>query len=262
MKKVTVFVLSLISSFFCVFPVLWQFASSLKTEAQLESVMPLLPAGLFLGNYFSVFTKTEFSVGIYNSLIVAAAATVLSIGIGGCAAFALAKLKVPYTDLLLLLLLGSSMFPQIATVSPLYLMVREVGIRDTLLALILVDTAFSLPLSIWVLQRFIASIPDEIYSASRIDGCSVVQSFYKIVLPLSTPGITATAILVFLFSWNEFLFALTFSVTSNSRTVPVSIAMFEGMHVVPWGEIAAASITAVFPVLLLVLFFQRYIVYT
>jgi multiple sugar transport system permease protein len=132
--------------------------------------------------------------------------------------------------------------------------------RDTVLALIITYTTFSLPLTIWVLTSFFRNLPNEIYLASRVDGCTPFQSFYKIILPLSTPGLFATAILVFIFSWNEFLFALTFTSTVASRTIPVGIALFPGVHEVPWGEIAAASVVVTIPIVILAFAFQRRII--
>jgi multiple sugar transport system permease protein len=147
-----------------------------------------------------------------------------------------------------------------ASVSPLYIIIRALGLRDTLFALILTYTTFSLPLSIWVLTNFFNEIPEEIYLAAKVDGCTPFQGFYKIMLPLAAPGMFATAILVFIFSWNKFLFALTFTSTVSSRTIPVGIALFPGLHEVPWGDIAAASVVVTFPLIVLVFAFQRRII--
>jgi multiple sugar transport system permease protein len=145
-------------------------------------------------------------------------------------------------------------------VSPLYFIIRGLGLRDTWWALIMTYTTFTLPLTVWVLTNFFREIPDEIYRAARVDGCSPFQAFIKIMLPLAAPGIFTTAILVFIFSWNEFLFALTFTATPASRTIPVAIALFPGLHEVPWGDIAAASVVVTVPLIVLVFAFQRRIV--
>jgi multiple sugar transport system permease protein len=121
-------------------------------------------------------------------------------------------------------------------------------------------TSFSLPLSIWILTNFFSSVPDELLDAARIDGCGTFRIYYRIMLPLSLPALFSTAILVFIFSWNEFLFALTFTSTEASRTIPVAIALFPGLHEVPWGDIAAASVAVTIPLVVLVLAFQRRIV--
>jgi trehalose/maltose transport system permease protein len=244
----------------CLGPFLWQVITSLKPDSELTRLPPLLPLAPTLDHYAAVFTGASFMRIIVNSAIVATCATALSISFGSLAAYGLAKLHVRYKGLILLFVLSASMFPPIATVSPLYLIIRTLGLRDTWWALILTYTTFTLPLSVWVLTNFFRSIPDEIYLASRVDGCSPFQSFIRIMLPLAMPGIITAAILVFIFSWNEFLFALTFTATPASRTIPVAIALFPGLHEVPWGDIAAASVVVTLPLVALVILFQRRIV--
>jgi multiple sugar transport system permease protein len=259
--KRTWFTLTLIAVvFWCLGPFLWQVLTSLKPDAELTQLPPLLPLAPTLDHYAAVFTGTSFIRIIVNSAIVATCATALSISIGSLAAYGLAKLNVRYKGLILLFVLSASMFPPIATVSPLYLIIRTLGLRDTWWALILTYTTFTLPLSVWVLTNFFRSIPDEIYLASRVDGCGPFQSFIRVMLPLAMPGIITAAILVFIFSWNEFLFALTFTATPASRTIPVAIALFPGLHEVPWGDIAAASVVVTLPLVALVFLFQRRIV--
>ena len=165
-----------------------------------------------------------------------------------------------FKGLVLIFILSASMFPPIATVSPLFIIIRALHLRDTWWGLIMTYTTFTLPLSIWIMTNFFREIPDEIYLASRVDGCSPFQSFVKIMLPLAAPGIATAAILVFIFAWNEFLFALTFTATPASRTIPVAIALFPGLHEMPWGDIAAASIVVTIPLIVLVLLFQRRII--
>jgi multiple sugar transport system permease protein len=149
------------------------------------------------------------------------------------------------------------MFPPIATVSPLFLIVRALGLRDRLLGLILPYTALALPLAIWNLSAFFRDVPDELYRAARVDGCSPLGALVRVVLPLAAPGIATTAILVFIFSWNEFLYAITFTATDRARTVPVAIALFPGLHEVPWAELAAASTVVAAPLVLFILLVQR-----
>jgi len=244
----------------CLGPFLWQVLTSLKPDTELTRLPPLLPVSPTISHYVAVFTGTSFLRIIANSALVASCATVLSIVIGSLAAFGLAKLHVRFKGLILLFVLSASMFPPIATVSPLYLIIRTLGLRDTWWALIMTYTTFTLPLSVWVLTNFFQEIPDEIYLASRVDGCTPFQSFIKVMLPLAAPGIITSAILVFIFSWNEFLFALTFTATPASRTIPVAIALFPGLHEVPWGDIAAASVVVTLPLVVLVFVFQRRIV--
>ena len=149
------------------------------------------------------------------------------------------------------------MFPPIATVSPLFLMVNAAGLRDTLLALILPYATFSLPLAIWLLASFFRCVPRELYSPRASTAAPRFGAFVRVVLPLAAPGLVATGLLVFIFAWNEFLLALTFTATEASRTVPVGIALFPGLHEIPYGEIAAASVVVTLPLVVLVFVFQR-----
>ena len=260
MKRAGFYFLLILTILYCSSPLIWQFITSLKPDYELTKIPPVLPLSPIAGHYISIFTGHPFIRIILNSMVVASSTTILSLIIGSLAAFGLAKLKIRYKAIILGFVLSVSMFPPIATVSPLYLVIRALGLRDTLWALIITYTTFSLPLSIWILANFFREVPDEIYLAARVDGCSTFQAFYKIMLPLSAPGLFTTAILVFIFSWNEFLFALTFTSTPASRTIPVGIALFPGLHEVPWGDIAAASIVVTIPLIILVFAFQKRII--
>ncbi len=246
--------------FFCCAPFLWQFITSLKPDSELTALPPVFPERVTWSHYISIFRERPFLRIILNSAVVASVTTVLSIVIGSLAAFGLAKLNLRYKGIILAFVLSVSMFPPIATVSPLYLVISALGLRDTWWALVLTYTTFSLPLAIWILTGFFAKIPDDIYLAARIDGCSPFQAFYRVMLPIAAPGVFTAAILVFIFAWNEFLFALTFTSTAASRTIPVAIALFPGLHEIPWGDIAAASVVVTVPLLVLVFLFQRRIV--
>lgn len=259
-KKITYILLLSLAVLFCIGPLLWQLITSLKPEPELTRIPPVLPGKPTAAHYMSIFTGHPFLRIIMNSAVVASATTVLSLVLGSLAAFGLAKLRVSRRGLILLLVLSASMFPPIATVSPLYIVIRALGLRDTWWALIITYTTFSLPLAIWVLTNFFREIPDEILHAARVDGCTTFQAFTRVMLPLAAPGIFTTVILVFIFSWNEFLFALTFTSTAASRTIPVGIALFPGLHEVPWGDIAAASVVVTVPLVVLVFAFQRRII--
>ncbi|UCF78398.1 MAG: carbohydrate ABC transporter permease [Candidatus Eiseniibacteriota bacterium] len=259
-KKLGFYLLLILAAAYCLGPFLWQAVTSVKPSTELTSLPPILPTNATGTHYVSVFEGHPFLRIIANSFVVASCTTVLSLLVGSLAAFALAKLGIRRKGLILAFILSASMFPPIATVSPLYIIIRALGLRDTLAALVMTYTTFSLPLTIWVLTNFFRNIPDELYLASSVDGCTPFQSFYKVILPLSAPGLFATAILVFIFSWNEFLFALTFTSTVASRTIPVGIALFPGLHEIPWGEIAAASVVVTIPLVALVFVFQKRIV--
>jgi multiple sugar transport system permease protein len=248
------------AAFWSLGPFIWQVVTSLKPDAELTLLPPLLPSAPTADHYRAVFTGTPFLRIIGNSAGVALSTTALSVAIGSLAAFGLAKLKVRWKGALLIFILSASMFPPIATVSPLYLIISVLELRDTWWSLIIVYTSFSLPLSIWLLINFFRQIPDEIYFAARLDGCTPFQAFIRIMAPLAAPGIVTTALLVFIFAWNEFLFALTFTATPASRTIPVAIALFPGLHELPWGDISAASVVVTVPLVALVFLFQRRIV--
>lgn len=245
---------------FCLAPAVWQAVTSLKPETELTRLPPILPAHPTLDHYVTVLRDRSFLRMIVNSLVVASAVTGISLAVGSFAAFALAWLSFKGKRVVLGIALAISMFPPIAAVSPLYLAVRALGLRDTWWALIALHTAFALPLTLWILTSFFREIPEELYKAARLDGCGPLQAFFKILLPLASPGLAAAALLAFIFSWNEFLFALTFTTTEASRTVPVGIALFPGLHEIPYGDIAAASLAATSPVIVLALIFQRRIV--
>jgi multiple sugar transport system permease protein len=236
-------------------PLLWQLLTSFWPEAELTRP---LPGSLTAANYAGL--GATFARSVANSLLVAAGTTALCLAAAAPAAFAIAKLRFPGRSWLLGGALAISMFPPIATVSPLYLMLRATGLRDTLPGLVLPYSTFALPLALWLLTTFFRQLPDELYRAARVDGCTAWQSFVHVFLPLSAPALATAGILVFIFSWNELLYALSFISTPARRTVPVAIALFAGEHVEPWGQIAAASVLATLPLAALVFFFQRRIV--
>lgn len=260
MKRPILYLQLLVLAAWCLGPFLWAFSTSLKPDAQLTRLPPLLPQPPTPVHYLSVFMDYPFLHIITNSLLVATATTLLALAVGALAAFALGQLSLKGKGLILACVLSVSMFPPIATVSPLYLIIQKLGLRDTLAALIITYTTFSLPLAIWVLTHFFRNLSPELYLAARVDGCTAFQAFLRVLLPLSSPGLVATGLLVFIFSWNEFLYALTFTATVSSRTVPVAIAMFPGLHEMPWGEIAAASIVVTLPIVALAFAFQRRII--
>lgn len=245
---------------YCLAPLLWQLVTSLRPTHELTMLPPLLPSRLTFDHYAAIYAGHPFGRLIVNSAVVAACTTLIALAFGAAAAFALTKLRVKRYAVILAIVLATSMFPPIATVSPLYLVINALGLRDTLTALIITYASFALPLAVWVLTNFMRQVPDELYAAARVDGCTPFQAFYRVMLPLAAPGLAATGLLVFILSWNEFLYALTFTATERARTIPVGIALFPGLHEIPWGEIAAASIVVTLPLFVLVLLFQKRIV--
>jgi ABC-type glycerol-3-phosphate transport system permease component len=242
------------------FPLYWMLSASFTAEAQLFDAPSLIPDALSLNHYRALFDARDFLVPVRNSLVVAGATTALVIPIAALCAYALARMPLPGKRLLLALVLAVSMFPQISIVAPLYLMLRELRLLDTYPGLVLPYLTFSMPLAVWLLTGFFRHLPRDLEEAAMLDGASRGRILRQIVLPIAAPGLASTAILTFLYCWNEFLFALSFTLGPDSYTVPVAIALFRGRYQVPWGEVLAGAIVATIPVIALVLAFQRHIV--
>jgi multiple sugar transport system permease protein len=251
--------LSLVLSF-VLGPFIWQLITALKPAAQLAQLPPLLPRPFTKEHFAAVLGAPGFLRVILNSFLVAGATILLAFVLGVPAAYALAKLDFEGRHVLLGGLLCLSMFPAIANVAPLYLLFIRLGIRDSLLAVVITHAVMVLPFTIWTLTNFFQEIPDDLYRAARIDGCSHGGILRHVVLPLAAPSLVSVGLLVFIFSWNEFLYAFTLTASERSRTLPVAIALFPGVHETPWGEIAAAAVLATLPTVLLVLLFQSRIV--
>ncbi|HYI12270.1 MAG TPA: carbohydrate ABC transporter permease [Thermoanaerobaculia bacterium] len=245
---------------FTLFPFLWGLLGSLRPESELFGGATLLPRALTLAHYRALFEERAFWVPIRNSLVVAATTTLFCIAAGSTAAYALARLRFRGRRMILGFILAVTMFPQISIVGPLFLLLRTLRLIDTYPGLILPYLTFAMPLTVWLLVGYFRQIPVELEEAARIDGASRLGVLLRIVLPLAVPGIATTAILTFIYCWNEFLFALSFTLGADRQTVPVAIALFRGRYEVPWGQILAAAMVTTAPVALLVLAAQRRIV--
>jgi ABC-type glycerol-3-phosphate transport system permease component len=242
------------------FPLYWTLASSLTPDAALLEPARLVPAALTFEHYRRLFEERDFWTPIRNSLIVAGSTTVICVTVGSLCAYALARLQFAGKGVILALMLAVSMFPQITIVSPLYVLLRASGLINTYPGLVLPYLTFAMPLTVWLLVGFFRQLPRELEEAAMVDGAGRLRTLIAVVLPLALPGLATTAIITFIYCWNEFLFALSFTVGPDRQTVPVATAMFRGQYRVPWGEILAATIVATAPVALLVLAFQRHIV--
>jgi ABC-type glycerol-3-phosphate transport system permease component len=242
------------------FPIYWMIVASVTPEARLFGTPAVLPATIVFDHYRALFTERHFWLPIRNSLIVAAATTTLALGVAIPAAYASARLRFRGRSTLLAVVLAVSVFPQISIVSPLFLLLRSAGLIDTYPGLVLPYLTFALPLAVWLLAAFFRQLPRDLEEAALMDGASRLRAALEVMLPLAAPAVATTAILTFLYAWNEFLFALSFTLGPDRQTVPVAIALFRGQYQVPWGQILAAAVVASLPVAIVVLVFQRRIV--
>jgi multiple sugar transport system permease protein len=245
---------------FCIGPVLWQAVTSMKPDQDLVRLPPILPERMTGSHYERVLLESPLAQSLANSAVVAASATAVSIVVGSFCAFALARLPIAGKPVILGLVLATSMFPPIAVISPLYLLMRELGLRDTLVAVGLTHAVYALPLAVWLMTSVFRQLPSELYYAARVDGCTPLRALLTVFLPLARPGLAVAALLVFIFSWNEFMFALTLTASDSTRTAPVAVALFPGLYEIPWGDLAAASLVVTLPVAGLAALFQRHIV--
>lgn len=252
---------SAIVLFYALLPVAWIVSLSLKPAADLDDGR-FFPARVTLEHYRAVFADAHFPAALRNSLGIATLSTLAAIAIGSLAAYAIVRLRFPGRRIVLAAALSTAMFPPIAIIGPLFDLWRLAGLYDTWLGLVLPYMAFTLPLAIWTLSAFFREIPWELERAARVDGATRLQAFRRVLVPLAAPGVFASAVLVFIFAWNDFLFALSLTSTDRARTVPAAIAFFTGasQFELPTGAIAAGSVVVTIPIVVLVLLFQGRIV--
>ncbi len=246
---------------FLLFPFHYALVSSFRPSAQLFDPA-WWPSDPTLANYRAVMQGQPFARNILNSVMVASAVVLLSLALGVLAAYSLGRVRFAGRRLLLYTILGVSMFPQVAVLSGLFEVVRLFGLYDSLLALVFSNLILTLPFTVWVLTAFMRELPVEIEEAAIMDGATPWVLVTRIFLPLMGPAIVATGLLAFIAAWNEFLFALSFTLSNTQRTVPVAIALITGAseHELPWGNIMAASAIVTVPLIVLVLVFQRRLV--
>ncbi|MBK1701619.1 carbohydrate ABC transporter permease [Thiococcus pfennigii] len=246
---------------YALLPVAWILALSLKPAAALGDGR-FLPRAPSLEHYRAIFADAQFPAALLNSLGIAALATLASVLLGMLAAYAIVRLRFRGRSLVLGAALAIAMFPPVAVIGPLFELWRGIGLYDTWPGLILPYMTFTLPLAIWTLAAYFREIPWDLDQAARVDGATPLQAFRYVIAPLAAPGVFTAAILVFIFAWNDFLFAAALTSTNAARTVPAAIAFFTGSSrfELPTGSIAAASVVVTVPVTLLVLVFQRRIV--
>ena len=242
-------------------PILWLVSLSFKTPTAILDPS-FIPASWTWGNYSSILQNSQFIRPLVNSIGIGLIATLIAVVLASMAAYAVARLNFPGKSVLIGMSLLIAIFPQISLVTPLFSIERRLGLFNTWPGLIIPYIAFGLPLGIYTLSAFFREIPWELEKAAKMDGATPFQAFVKVIAPLAAPGMVTTAILVFMACWNDFLFAISFTSTTASRTAPASIAYFSGGSVftTPTGPIAAAAVVITIPIIIFVLFFQRRIV--
>lgn len=260
-KKISFYFAVFVIVFIAIFPFYYAILTSLKTGTDLFRVN-YFPDSFDFSNYASVLGGRTFIRNIGNSVFIASTTVIFALFLAVTASYALARVKFKGRGLLLMTILGVSMFPQIAVLAGLFELIRYLGIYNTPWALILSYTIFTLPFTVWVLTTFMRGLPVEIEEAAIIDGATPWDIITKVFLPLMWPALVTTGLLAFIGAWNEFLFALTFTSSEITRTVPVAIALLSGtsQYETPWGTIMAASVIVTVPLIALVLVFQRKIV--
>ena len=261
--RIFFWLLILIIFVYLMFPFYWAFISALKPEGELiRTPTTYYPHNPTFQNFQAVLQSGDFLRGLLNSTIVAFSVTVLSLLVGSFAGYALGKMRFRGKSPSLYIILAMTMFPQIAVLAGLYAVIRLLALPP-MFSMILSYMLFTLPFTVWVLTSFFKGLPDSLLQAAQVDGANMMQTFWRVLLPLTAPALVTTGLLAFIQAWNEYLFALTFTVTDpESRTVPVAIALFSGevSRQEPFGEIMAAAVIVTIPLVALVLIFQGRIV--
>ncbi len=243
------------------FPAAWILLTSLKTETELiRAPITYLPDAPTLANYVTAFTAQPILRFMLNSVVVAGASTVLCVLVGALAAYALTRLRMPYRNAIMSVLLAVAMFPLISLLVPLFKAMRELGLLNTYLALILPYAVLSLPVCTLVMAAFFQDIPPDLEAAAMVDGCTRVGALFRVVMPLSAPGVFTAAILAFANAWDEFLLALTMMNRVSMRTLSVGITLYQGEFAFPWPLMSAALIIAIVPICILIALFQERVV--
>lgn len=248
---------------YLMFPFYWAIVSALKTQAELiQTPATLWPDNPVLANFRAVLSNDRFIRALLNSTLVAGSVTLLSLLVGSFAGYALGKMRFRGKEPSLYVILAMTMFPQIAVLAGLYAVIRVLAM-PAIPSMILSYLLFTLPFTVWVLTSFFRGLPDSLLQAAQVDGATLFQSFRLVLLPLAAPAMVTTGLLAFIQAWNEYLFALTFTIIDPpSRTVPVAVALFTGeiARQEPFGEIMAAAVIVTIPLVILVLIFQQRIV--
>ena len=243
------------------FPALWVLLTSLKTEGELTRVpITYLPLDPTFQNYMTAFAAQPLARFFFNSVVVAALATALTLIVSALAAYAISRLRIRFKNVVLSAIVAVSMFPLISLMVPLFQTMRALGLLNTYAALVLPYTVLNLPVCILILVSFFNAIPRDLENAAMIDGCTRLGALFKVVLPLTAPGVFTAGIISFVNAWDEFLLALSFTSSMQMRTLPVGITLYQGEFAFPWPIISAALIVAIVPIAIVIVIFQERVV--
>jgi ABC-type glycerol-3-phosphate transport system permease component len=246
---------------FLLLPIAWLILSTLVSSKALYSPAIIPPLSeLTLQNYVQVLTLGKFQQYFINSTIVAAGTTLLTLTVGTLAAYALSRFEFPGRETLLLGYLSTQMFPYVLILIPFFLLMFDLGLVNTLLGIVLAHSVFALPFSVWLLKGYFDDIPDSLDEAAKMDGCSQIDILWRIVVPLSVPGLAVAGFYSFIISWNDFLFVSILSQTAATRTLPFGLQLFQSANQVNWGLTLTAAVITMLPVVVLFAFVQNWLV--
>jgi multiple sugar transport system permease protein len=244
-----------------VLPLVWIFKMSIVTKTELFASPPtILPQNITGAEYAQIFSDSVFQQALINSAIISTVTTVICLFFGSIAAYAISRMRFRFKGSIMTLILAISFFPAVAIIAPLFIQYSQVGLINTYASVIITDTVFALPLTIWLLVAFFRELPVDLEDAAKVDGATTIQAFRKVIVPLAAPGVFTTAILTFIHAWNEFLFANTFLLDQSTQPVTVAIPNFATIYTVDYGAQAAAAVVVTVPLVIMVLIFQRRIV--
>lgn len=260
-RKLIGYVVLILMLLVIIAPFYWMVITSFKGNLEISNYPPtLFPQHPTVSQYTQAFGQYGFGVYFRNSVIVSVISTIIVVLLASMASYAIARLPIRGKAPLMVMLLAISTFPQVAVISPLFILMERLGWLNSYQALIIPYTAFNLPFAIWVMRTYFVGIPKELDEAARVDGAGILTTIFRVILPLATPGLFTGAIFTFVACWTEFFFALVFNNDTAFRTIPIGIALFSGQYTVPYGTIFAGSTVAVAPIVILVLLFQKWVV--
>ncbi|WP_347274060.1 carbohydrate ABC transporter permease [Candidatus Kuenenia sp.] len=259
-KRCLFFLFTLMAVCWSIGPFAWIVLTSFKPPSEIMQLPPIFPETYVLDSYKNVLFKSHFPYYLFNSFMVSLSTVCVAIPCALLAAYSVSRFSFRGKTAILLMIVVLFTLPSICLVAALYKLFYTLGWINLPVSLICAYSAHNFPLALFLMIKYIDKIPIEMDNASLIDGCTHFQSLRYVIAPIALPGLISTAILIFIFCWNEFLFALTFTLDESSRLASVGIALFQGTYEVPWGDIAAASVIVTVPLLIFLLVFQRYIV--